>query len=97
MIEWLILSYRSTKLVEINSHSLFSKWFSESGKLVQKLFSHVTNMADNEDTFVIIMIGTAVPVLLVDQADLVDEVESLTGSRTSGGSEPGDALRVSSC
>jgi hypothetical protein len=29
------------------------------------------------------------------QADLVDEVESLTGSRTSGGSEPGDALRVS--
>ena len=24
-------------LVEINSHSLFSKWFSESGKLVQKM------------------------------------------------------------
>jgi hypothetical protein len=29
------------------------------------------------------------------KADLIDEVESLTGSRTSGGSEPGDALRVS--
>jgi hypothetical protein len=27
-------------------------------------------------------------------ADILDEVESLTGSRTSGGSEPGDALRV---
>jgi hypothetical protein len=52
-----MVRYRSTKLVEINSHSLFSKWFSESGKLVQKLFSLVTNMADNEDTFVIIMIG----------------------------------------
>lgn len=25
------------QLIEINSHSLFSKWFSESGKLVQKL------------------------------------------------------------
>ena len=24
-------------LVEINSHSLFSKWFSESGKLVQRM------------------------------------------------------------
>jgi SpoVK/Ycf46/Vps4 family AAA+-type ATPase len=28
-------------------------------------------------------------------AKQIDEVESLTGSRTSGGSEPGDALRVS--
>jgi hypothetical protein len=74
---------------------LFSKWFSESGKLVQKLFSHVTNMADNEETFVIIMIGMALLSLIVLLADLVDEVESLTGSRTSGGSEPGDALRVS--
>jgi hypothetical protein len=54
-------------------------------------------MADNEDTFVIIMIGTAVPSLLITPADLIDEVESLTGSRTSGGSEPGDALRVSDC
>lgn len=25
------------QLIEVNSHSLFSKWFSESGKLVQKL------------------------------------------------------------
>jgi hypothetical protein len=51
-------------------------------------------MADNEDTFVIIMIGMT-PLLDGAQADFVDEVESLTGSRTSGGSEPGDALRVS--
>ena len=54
-------------------------------------------MADNEDTFVIIMIGMALLSLIVLLADLVDEVESLTGSRTSGGSEPGDALRVSDC
>jgi len=29
--------YDYGQLVEINSHSLFSKWFSESGKLVQKM------------------------------------------------------------
>ena len=29
--------YEFGQLVEINSHSLFSKWFSESGKLVQKM------------------------------------------------------------
>ncbi|KIJ26990.1 hypothetical protein M422DRAFT_105855, partial [Sphaerobolus stellatus SS14] len=31
--------YSHSRLLEINSHSLFSRWFSESGKLVQKLFS----------------------------------------------------------
>ena len=25
------------QLIEVNSHSLFSRWFSESGKLVQKM------------------------------------------------------------
>jgi len=30
--------YSYGQLVEINSHSLFSKWFSESGKLVMKMF-----------------------------------------------------------
>ncbi len=29
--------FANFQLIEINSHSLFSKWFSESGKLVQKL------------------------------------------------------------
>jgi hypothetical protein len=49
--------YRTGKIVEINSHSLFSKWFSESGKLVQKLFSAVHEMVDDEDCFVVVMIG----------------------------------------
>ena len=30
--------YNYGQLIEINAHSLFSKWFSESGKLVMKLF-----------------------------------------------------------
>jgi SpoVK/Ycf46/Vps4 family AAA+-type ATPase len=29
------------QLVEVNAHSLFSKWFSESGKLVNKLFDTI--------------------------------------------------------
>jgi hypothetical protein len=53
------------KLVEINSHSLFSKWFSESGKLVQKLFSQVTEMVEDERCFVVVMIGEPSSVLLI--------------------------------
>ena len=33
--------YTYGQLLEINSHSLFSKWFSESGKLVQKMFDKI--------------------------------------------------------
>ena len=36
-------------LVEINSHSLFSKWFSESGKLVMRLFDGIRAAAQKED------------------------------------------------
>ncbi|KAJ9118691.1 hypothetical protein QFC22_003911 [Naganishia vaughanmartiniae] len=73
--------YTHGKLVEINSHSLFSKWFSESGKLVQKLFARVTEMVEDEGVFVVV---------------LIDEVESLTAARAGAmsGTEPSDALRV---
>lgn len=49
--------YTHGKIVEINSHSLFSKWFSESGKLVQKLFSTVTEMVEDESGFVVVLMG----------------------------------------
>ncbi|KAL7415362.1 P-loop containing nucleoside triphosphate hydrolase protein [Mrakia frigida] len=73
--------YPHGKLIEINSHSLFSKWFSESGKLVQRLFSTVTEMVEDESGFVVV---------------LIDEVESLTAARAGAGSgtEPSDAMRV---
>lgn len=32
------------QLIEVNAHSLFSKWFSESGKLVSKLFSKIMEL-----------------------------------------------------
>ena len=53
----LSLRYPQSRLLEINSHSLFSRWFSESGKLVQKLFSSVMELVEDEDTFVVVLIG----------------------------------------
>lgn len=68
-------------LIEINSHSLFSKWFSESGKLVMKLFKKIFEIVEDEESFVCV---------------LMDEVESLTAARKSAlsGSEPSDSIRV---
>lgn len=58
--------YSQGELVEVNAHSLFSKWFSESGKLVSKLFAKITELVEEEDTLVFV---------------LIDEVESLTSAR----------------
>ncbi|KAF8529271.1 P-loop containing nucleoside triphosphate hydrolase protein [Hysterangium stoloniferum] len=73
--------YSHSRLLEINSHSLFSRWFSESGKLVQKLFASVNDLCEEDDCFVVV---------------LIDEVESLTAARAGAmaGTEPSDALRV---
>lgn len=73
--------YPYGRLVEINAHSLFSKWFSESGKLVMKMFQSLRELAADEDMFVCV---------------LMDEIESLTSARKSAahGNEPSDAVRV---
>ena len=67
--------------MEINAHSLFSKWFSESGKLVTKLFQKISEIVSENNLFVCV---------------LIDEVESLTAARQASinGSEPSDAIRV---
>ncbi|XP_069700266.1 pachytene checkpoint protein 2 homolog [Periplaneta americana] len=73
--------YTHGELIEINSHSLFSKWFSESGKLVMKMFAKIQEYIEDPDALVCI---------------LIDEVESLTHARQSAlsGTEPSDSLRV---
>ncbi|XP_033220588.1 pachytene checkpoint protein 2 homolog [Belonocnema kinseyi] len=73
--------YSHGELVEINSHSLFSKWFSESGKLVMKLFDDVKALLEDPKALVCI---------------LIDEVESLAHVRKSctNGTEPSDSIRV---
>ncbi|GFS43196.1 pachytene checkpoint protein 2 homolog [Nephila pilipes] len=69
------------QLIEVNTHSLFSKWFSESGKLVTRMFKGILNLVEDPNVLVIV---------------LLDEVETLARSRTSAlcGNEPSDALRV---
>jgi hypothetical protein len=60
--------------------ALFSKWFSESGKLVQKLFESIKDQLKDEKQLICL---------------LLDEVESLAASRShSSASEPHDAVRV---
>ncbi|KAM8967246.1 pachytene checkpoint protein 2 homolog [Pelodytes ibericus] len=73
--------YKYGQLIEINSHSLFSKWFSESGKLVTKMFQKIRELIDDQDALVFV---------------LIDEVESLTAARkaSQAGTEPSDAIRV---
>ncbi|EDV49910.1 pachytene checkpoint protein 2 homolog [Drosophila erecta] len=73
-------SYAYTHLVEINSHSLFSKWFSESGKLVARLFYKIAELVSDQNNLVCV---------------LIDEVESLAYARSAMSSnEPRDAMRV---
>lgn len=73
--------YRSGQLIEINTHSLFSKWFSESAKLVLKMFATIKQWLGADGHFVCI---------------LIDEVESLTHTRRNAlnGTEPSDSIRV---
>ncbi|GFH31799.1 AAA domain-containing protein, partial [Haematococcus lacustris] len=59
--------YRAASLVEVNAHSLFSKWFSESGKQVSKLFSKIGELIEEPDVLVFV---------------LIDEIESLAAART---------------
>ena len=70
------------RLVKVDAQSLFSKYFSESGKLVTKLFASIESILNKgNQSFVCI---------------LIDEIDSLAGCRKqkSGPEEPKDALRV---
>lgn len=73
--------YTSTQLLEIHSHSLFSKWFSASGKLINRLFELVRDMIEDD------------PKVLV--CVLLDEIESLAVSRSNlGDGDPSDSMRA---
>jgi SpoVK/Ycf46/Vps4 family AAA+-type ATPase len=68
-------------LLDVRAHSLFSKWFSTSGKLVSALFQMVRDMVQDDPTALVCV--------------LVDEVESLASSRSaSHGGDPSDAMRA---
>jgi len=74
--------YPQSKLFEINAHSLGSKFFGESGKLVGKLFENIAlSLEEEEDTFVCVF---------------VDEIETIAArrERALNGNEPFDAIRA---
>jgi DNA polymerase III delta prime subunit len=48
--------FRQALLIEVNAHSLFSKWFSESGKLVARLSAKIGEMVEDDDCLVFILI-----------------------------------------
>ncbi|CAJ1974955.1 unnamed protein product [Sphenostylis stenocarpa] len=90
--------YPQSQLVEVNAHSLFSKWFSESGKLC---FLQVNIK------YPVLVLGRQVAKLfqkiqeMVEEESnlvfvLIDEVESLAAARKAAlsGSEPSDSIRV---
>ena len=70
------------KLVEVDCHALYSKFFSESAKLVGRAFEDIVKMlAEEQDTLICV---------------LIDEIESMAGTRevNEGSNEPKDAMRV---
>ncbi|XP_060860935.1 pachytene checkpoint protein 2 homolog [Metopolophium dirhodum] len=73
--------YNFFEFIEINSHNLLSKYFSESGSLVMSMFQQIKNVLEYGDSLVFI---------------LIDEVESLTRARDAvlSGTEPSDSIRV---
>ena len=74
--------YPQSKLFEINAHSLGSKFFGESGKLVNRMFESIELLLEaEEDTFVCVF---------------MDEIETLASrrDRALSGNEPFDAIRA---
>lgn len=73
--------FRQTIMVEVNASALFSKYFSESGKLVFGLFARIRELTTDPECLVCV---------------LIDEVESLAAARSAAlnGLEPSDSIRV---
>lgn len=49
--------YPQCQLFEINSHNLFSKYFSESATLVGQMFDRILKLLGDGGVFVVLLIG----------------------------------------
>jgi hypothetical protein len=74
-------TFPKTTLVEINANAMLSKYFGESGKLIESTFDKVQSLARDPAKFVVVVI---------------DEVETIASSRqrVSSSGECSDGLRV---
>ncbi|EFW13333.1 pachytene checkpoint component Pch2 [Coccidioides posadasii str. Silveira] len=77
-----VVSFPQSRLVEINAISLSSKYFSESGKLVAKMFENVETLLKEEPETLMCV--------------FIDEVETITANREQSlkGNDPPDAMRA---
>jgi SpoVK/Ycf46/Vps4 family AAA+-type ATPase len=68
--------------LQVGCQTLLSKWYSESGKLIRKLFEDVRFICQEYPTSMVILV--------------FDEIESIVVSRESSfsGNEPSDSIRV---
>lgn len=66
-------------LVEINTNAMLSKYFSESGKLISITFEHIRSMAEDHSKLVLAV---------------MDEVETIAGSRDRSTVECSDGMRA---
>ena len=58
---WWPCDVRRSKQLDISlsvftAYYLIFKWFSESGKLVQRLFEHILELADDDDSLVCVLV-----------------------------------------
>ncbi|OQO13144.1 hypothetical protein B0A48_02608 [Cryoendolithus antarcticus] len=74
-------SFAAADLVEINANAMLSKYFGESGKLIESTFDGIMERARDGKKLIVVVI---------------DEVETIAGSRklASGGGECHDGLRA---
>lgn len=74
-------SFSKSVLVEINTNGLLSKYFGESGKLINETFENICSMAQDGDMLIVVV---------------MDEVETIAGSRerSAASNECGDGLRA---
>lgn len=70
------------KLVEIDAHSMFSQYFGESMKVVDKVFAMIESMLDEDEKTLICV--------------FIDDLDTLADKRQYAGAsiEPNDSLRV---
>lgn len=70
------------KIVEVDAHSMFSQYFGESGKVVNKVFAMIEWMLDEDENTLICV--------------FIDDIDTLADKRQYAGSsiEPNDSLRV---
>ncbi|VDM91804.1 unnamed protein product [Onchocerca ochengi] len=74
--------YKRIYFVEINSHGLFSKFFSESGKLIQNMFGQIEELAEDSKAFVFVESLTIARSALLNRNEPTDAIRAVNAVLT---------------